>query len=569
MNNLLKLKELMDLSKEAGLDEVVWFRNGLLKLSHRFDPFLYQKLLQACLSSPYLLLQNEFSLPKGKEEITAISGQYPVGKISDTDLRFGLWPEQLQMHTVLCGATGEGKTTIAKILGLSIIKEGNVKIWYIDPKPSGDYRILLEAFPDDVLILPPSELKVNPFNEIENVPKAMLQSTLIEVTADSFGALAGEGIIAKHMQKVFQEYPKPCFSDFVNSISQEKAGKFKQRGYLEFLDVNIQKTMIALKNVFDCRQDYFSNLWDKNVIWEIGELSGSAQKILCAYILMKLILYKTKNPTPGLTHLIVVDEAQTELFSKRLDSSMRQPYMATLATQVRAFGCGLFIIAQNPTKLISEIIGNSNVKLCLRLGSGEDIKAMSQHMGLTYEQAQTLLKLNIGECVVRTGHGFKEPFKVQVFNSLPDRKISESRMEELLKHRWNELLSLVVPVRSDTVFEQEEVRQETDDPLNEDDKVLLQDIKNRPFEFSTQRYKSLLSQNRAIKSKKRLMKLGYLEEVQFNTGKRGNKPSLLRLTEKAFDYLNIEPSRGKGSLEHVWYQNLIAYIVYIPVKTAG
>ena len=128
---------------------------------------------------------------------------------------------------------------------------------------------------------------------------------------------------------------------------------------------------------------------------------GSTQRILVPWIINKLLLHKIDEPTPYLSHLLVFDEAQAQLWSRHLEERGRTSYMATLATTCREFGLGILVLAQNPAKkLMSEIIANSTIKLCFHMNSGEEIWDMAvRHMGLNEEQKDELYHLRRGEAV--------------------------------------------------------------------------------------------------------------------------------------------------------------------------
>lgn len=134
------------------------------------------------------------------------------------------------------------------------------------------------------------------------------------------------------------------------------------------------------------------------------------------------------SPFLSLSHLLIFDEAQAQIWSKHLEMRDRQSYMATLATQVRAFGMGIVVLAQNPAlKLMSEIIANSCVKICFHLGSGNEIVAMARHMGLTQEQMETLYHLERGQAICRTGLGYTEPVLLEIY-PFEDKPVSDAEL---------------------------------------------------------------------------------------------------------------------------------------------
>ena len=234
-----------------------------------------------------------------------------------------------------------------------------MKIWIIDPKEGGDYRFLAKEF-DNFVVIRPEILKNNPFSPIPNVPIDFLREAICEITSDSFGIFdASESMLAKHVQYVFEHCEDPSLFDLVASFKREKV-KYggRKQGYLDTLDTRLTKTLISLGHIINCKHDCFPKLYDMSVDFEVGLLSGFAQRILVPWIIMKLVLYKIKNPTKEISHLLVFDEAQSQLWSKQLEMRGRQSYMATLATQCRAYGLGILVLSQNPLVACYRLIGS-------------------------------------------------------------------------------------------------------------------------------------------------------------------------------------------------------------------
>ncbi|MFC1718154.1 ATP-binding protein, partial [Candidatus Poribacteria bacterium] len=446
-SSFVRLKQLVELAKEVGVDQEEWFLAILRRLLVRWNPVLYQKTMDILISRDNRpILDNTFPVPTRPDDLEAVDGQFKIGTIANTNVEFGFTPLQLQMHGVIGGQSGFGKTTLIKVLGQQIMAEGNTKVWFIDPKEGGDYRSLVRQF-QDLLVLRPDMIRCNPFNMIENVPVKMLKESVIEVTADSFAVYdASEAVIAEHVHRIFQEHEQPNLYDFINSVWNEKVKYGGRRaGYIDTIKSRLTKIQISLEDIVDCKTDYFSELYDRDVIFEIGSLSGSAQRILVPWLIMKLVLYKIKNPTPHLSHLLVFDEAQAQIWSRYLEMRGRQSYMATLATQARAFGLGLLVLCQEPSmKLMREITANSCIKVAFHLGDGDEVQGFGRSMGLNYDQMNNIHHFRRGEVICRVGLGYTEPIRLDLYN-FQDKPVSDDELIELMKPKWDALLASIKP----------------------------------------------------------------------------------------------------------------------------
>ena len=75
---------------------------------------------------------------------------------------------------------------------------------------------------------------------------------------------------------------------------------------------------------------------------------------------------------------------------------------AGLLAEIRAYGEGLIIAEQIPSKLIPDVIKNTAVKIVHRLPAADDRQAVGATMNLTEDQSAYLVTLPPGEAAVFT-----------------------------------------------------------------------------------------------------------------------------------------------------------------------
>jgi DNA helicase HerA-like ATPase len=73
---------------------------------------------------------------------------------------------------------------------------------------------------------------------------------------------------------------------------------------------------------------------------------------------------------------------------------------ADILAEIRAYGQGLAIIDQVPSKLVPDALKNTNLKVVHRLVSADDRDAMASALALTDEQAQVIARLKVGQAIV-------------------------------------------------------------------------------------------------------------------------------------------------------------------------
>ncbi|MGC9780580.1 MAG: ATP-binding protein [Candidatus Heimdallarchaeota archaeon] len=76
-----------------------------------------------------------------------------------------------------------------------------------------------------------------------------------------------------------------------------------------------------------------------------------------------------------------------------------------MIAQSRAFGLGIAISTQSPSKLPREIMINCNTKIIHKIIDGHDISLLQHSMRLTNGQANMLPALKIGEALVMSRVG--------------------------------------------------------------------------------------------------------------------------------------------------------------------
>ncbi len=168
----------------------------------------------------------------------------------------------------------------------------------------------------------------------------------------------------------------------------------------------------------------FTALLAANVVFEIEDTGDDRDKaFLMGTVLIRLAEHlrlraRAEGPgPPRLRHLSVFEEAHRLL---------RQPHgpaggaaahavemFAGLLAEIRAYGEGLIIAEQIPSKLIPDVIKNTAVKIVHRLPAADDRQAVGATMNLTDDQSAYLVTLTPGEAAVFTD-GMDYPLLTQM-----------------------------------------------------------------------------------------------------------------------------------------------------------
>lgn len=102
-------------------------------------------------------------------------------------------------------------------------------------------------------------------------------------------------------------------------------------------------------------------------------------------------------------HLVVVEEAHrvmAQCLNPELPQYKSGLMFSNFLSEVRAYGQGMMIVDQVPTRLIEDAIKNTNVKIIHKLVAADDSQRMAECIGLTSVQQKVIAKLSIGQAVL-------------------------------------------------------------------------------------------------------------------------------------------------------------------------
>lgn len=190
----------------------------------------------------------------------------------------------------------------------------------------------------------------------------------------------------------------------------------------------------------------------RNTVIELDAVPDNEQKsLLMAFLLTFVFEYRQaedwmareqgKPPSSALKHVLIVEEAHRLLSNSPNkvggdyvggDSQAKAVSLfVDMLAEIRAFGQGIVIVEQIPTKIVPEAVKNTNLKIMLRLTSKNDRDYLGEAMNFNEEQKRfvTNLRAEPGKSVQFVA--FEETLDQPILLSLPLRKQEISN-----KHPW-------------------------------------------------------------------------------------------------------------------------------------
>lgn len=394
----------------------------------------------------------EFSLNEqgtnNEEQNICLGKMLYGGSLTNIDYKIPI--SLLSRHTLLSGINGTGKTnTVQAILnglgGLPFLVIEPAKTEYVDwaieyNKKHVDNQI-------DIYIpgckkykngFVPKHLHLNPF-EIIWLKESQEPNVLshIDRLKSSFAAafpmydilpVLMEDLIYTIYQNKSTDWlgTTPIYGETMpptlNSMSVSVEGVINNRAYEERVEKNMKACLNTridslkrgwkgeMLNVVSSTP--WEELFGKNCIINLSYVGDDVDKsFFMALILQFLYEYRIAQAEIGeidynnnsCKHLTIIEEAHrvmSKCDNQELPQYKSAMMFSNMLSEIRAFGEGLFLVDQVPTRLIPDAIKNTNLKITHRLVSEDDCKAISESMGLNKEQRKVITKLLTGQCII-------------------------------------------------------------------------------------------------------------------------------------------------------------------------
>jgi uncharacterized protein len=352
----------------------------------------------------------------------------------------------LNRHVFVCGATGAGKSQTIRGLLEQATRAGIP--WLVIEPAKAEYQLMAARLPDaEVIRIRPGDLSQPPagINPLEPAAGPGGSRFPLQTHADLLRALflaafqadepfpqvlsaaltrcyeqAGWDLVTSQSRVPGVRPTYPTLQDLqataitvVNEIGYGREVADNVRG---FMTVRIGSLRLGTTGRFlDGGHPLdFSRLLGSNVVFEIEDTGDDRDKaFLMGAVLIRLtehlrLRQRAEGPaTPRLRHLTVVEEAHRLLRQPPTGIGVGPAAQATemfadLLAEVRAYGEGLVIAEQIPSKLIPDVIKNTAVKIVHRLPAEDDRAVVGATMNITSDQSQYLVTLTPGEAAVFT-----------------------------------------------------------------------------------------------------------------------------------------------------------------------
>jgi hypothetical protein len=370
-------------------------------------------------------------------------------EIGDLDYEVDL--DTLTRHVFITGITGSGKSNTCRRLLASLMEAGR-NFLVIEPAKDEYVQLALaynqsDTFNRKIAIyvpgrthwggLPLDQLRLNPF-DIIRLPDAIAQvmphlDRLKSIFNASFPmyeilpVILEEALVDLYGSQGWLEDVLPPENVQCPTLGQLHAritALVRAKGYEQRITDNIiaaMRTRIGSLmrgwkgHLFDQPTSTpWADLFDRPVVINLQQMGDDADKCLTMALLMNFLYeyrqaqYESAGSPESnqLQHLAIIEEAHRILRAAHYSADNANPQakmgemFADILAEIRAYGQGLAIIDQVPSKLVPDALKNTNLKIVHRLVAADDCQSMAGAMALTEEQARVIARLKVGQAII-------------------------------------------------------------------------------------------------------------------------------------------------------------------------
>ena len=365
--------------------------------------------------------------------------------------------QTLNRHVFVTGATGSGKSQTVRHLLEQLTKVG-IPWLAIEPAKS-EYAAMSGRLGEPVTVVNPSDPGAVPIsvNPLAPEPGYPVQAHIDMVRALFQAAFDAEEpfpqIMSQALQRVYEANgwdvvtgrgrPGSAIEPAVPTLEQLQKAALQVIGEVGygnelmadvkgFVDVRLRSLRIGSAGRFfeGGHPADIEGLLSKNVVLAIEDVANDEDKaFLMGTLIIRIVehlrLRARRHEDPGglssrglssrLEHVIVIEEAHRLLRNRgdKRASAHAVELFAGMLAEIRAYGEGIVVAEQIPTKLVPDVVKNTALKVVHRLPAYDDRQLVGAAMNLDEDQSREVVSLPPGAAAV-FADGMDRPLRIRV-----------------------------------------------------------------------------------------------------------------------------------------------------------
>ncbi|WP_327087842.1 ATP-binding protein [Nonomuraea sp. NBC_01738] len=382
---------------------------------------------------------------------TSDAGELDLGEILDGQDRgvgsFRVPLATLNRHAFVTGATGSGKSQTVRHL-LEQLSRAEIPWLAIEPAKS-EYPAMAGRLDAPVTVINPSAPDGVPFsiNPLEPEPGYPVQAHIDMVRALFMAAFDAEEPFPQIMSLALQRVYEATGWDVVTGgavpgskvppsvptlelLQQHAMDVIQEIGYGRevqadvegFISLRLRSLRVGSAGRFfeGGHPADIGGLLERNVVLAIEDVANDEDKaFLMGTLIIRIVehlrMRARAEKTRELRHVIVIEEAHRLLRDRGAGRAATHAVelLAGMLAEIRAYGEGIVVAEQIPTKLVADVVKNTALKVVHRLPAEDDRQLVGAAMNLSEEQSRQIVSLQPGSAAV-FADGMDRPLRIRV-----------------------------------------------------------------------------------------------------------------------------------------------------------
>ncbi|MEU4572123.1 ATP-binding protein [Nonomuraea sp. NPDC023979] len=380
-------------------------------------------------------------------------GELELGEILDGQDRgvgsFRVPLATLNRHAFVTGATGSGKSQTVRHL-LEQLSHAGIP-WLAIEAAKSEYAAMAGRVESigPVTVINPSAPGGVPFsiNPLEPEPGYPVQAHIDMVRALFMAAFDAEEpfpqIMSLALQRVYEATgwdvvtggavpgsKVPPSVPTLEQLQQHAMDVIKEIGYGRevqadvegFISLRLRSLRVGSAGRFfeGGHPADIGGLMRRNVVLAIEDVANDEDKaFLMGTLIIRIVehlrMRARQEKTADLRHVIVIEEAHRLLRDRGAGRAATHAVelLAGMLAEIRAYGEGIVVAEQIPTKLVPDVVKNTALKVVHRLPAEDDRRLVGAAMNLSDEQSRHVVSLPPGDAAV-FADGMDRPLRVRV-----------------------------------------------------------------------------------------------------------------------------------------------------------
>jgi len=363
--------------------------------------------------------------------------------------------EELTNHCVITGMSGWGKSTIARIIGLELLKK-HIPFLVFDPDRSWrgllslpkdkypeveDIQVFTFGRPDVApllwnLFLPPPGVKFSTWLAI--VTSTPLEAS--EISGPGSGTYLEDKaleVIKKFRDGELKVLPNiELIKHLIKEDYNVKGRKMLWRQTVERIAKSLTREPI-FQNFNSTTPMDLAKILSKPTIIEIDKETPPKYAILFKWIItLWIIVYRLRQGEAKegrLRHCLFFDDFAQMLPTSRQEQNVGMDSINVMFKEMRKFGQGILVALQESSILPNFVLANTRVHIVFAVQTKRDIEAIENTLFLRKDQLHYPDLLDIGECIVKIKNRVKNCFLK--FRNLPIKRGVIT--DKIIQERYN------------------------------------------------------------------------------------------------------------------------------------